>query len=138
MANSSRRGERRVGPGEFDAPHSLAMGFKRAALRRRPLEQPHPNFQPDENPRGVEQFGRPSGVFIDKKTSSTWPTRHPMKQTNPSYKQGIRIGSVTDGKVKPSFRWSETNALEGVGGGRRGKRLRGLHQHDEFRRFVKK
>jgi len=68
-ANSFKRGERKGRrPGEFDAPHSLAM-VQTGGSRRRPLEQPHPKFstRTENSSRSGRQSGRPSGVFIDKK-----------------------------------------------------------------------
>ena len=52
-----------------------------------------------------KQFGRPSGIFIDKNdmlyVSDSESEDAPGKDThNPGCKRGIRVGSVGDGKVQ--------------------------------------
>ena len=46
-----------------------------------------------------KQFGRPSGVYIDKNDILYAADTQSDEKTNPGYKRGIRIGSVKDGKV---------------------------------------
>jgi hypothetical protein len=50
-----------------------------------------------------KQFGRPSGIAVDKKTCCMWPLPNPRiisaANYNPGCRRGIRIGSVKDGKV---------------------------------------
>ena len=46
-----------------------------------------------------KQFGRPSGVFIDKNDLLYASDSLSTEANNPGGKRGIRIGSVTDGKV---------------------------------------
>lgn len=47
-----------------------------------------------------KQFGRPSGLFVDKNDMIYVADSQSDEKTNPGCKMGIRIGSVTDGKVK--------------------------------------
>ncbi|SRR6266516_3068207 len=54
---------------------------------------------PDEHPISVKQFGRPSSVFIDKNDVIYVADSQSNEKTNPGFRQGIRIGSVKDGKV---------------------------------------
>jgi hypothetical protein len=75
-----------TGPGDFELPHGIAMDSRgrlfvgdRGNGRVQIFDQDG-NFLEE-----WKQFGRPSG------TSDA--------QTNPGWKEGIRIGSVTDGKV---------------------------------------
>jgi sugar lactone lactonase YvrE len=84
------------------------------------------------------QFGRPSGVFIDKKDVIYVADSTSNDQTNPGYKQGIRIGSVKDAKVTAFIPWPETNALEGVAADDEGNVYGGFTNTMNFRRFVKK
>jgi DNA-binding beta-propeller fold protein YncE len=89
------------GPGEFNVPHALAMDSRgrlfigdRGNNRVQILDQDG-NFIEE-----WKQFGRPSGLFIDKNDllyvadSESDDTRNPG-----GLKRGIRIGNVRDGKV---------------------------------------
>ncbi len=58
---------------------------------------------------------------------------------NPGFKQGIRIGSVKDGKVTAYIpENTELRALEGVAADDRGNVYGGYTNTLNFRRFVKK
>ena len=46
-----------------------------------------------------KQFGRPSSVAVDKNDILYVADSQSDEKTNPGFKQGIRIGSVKDGKV---------------------------------------
>jgi DNA-binding beta-propeller fold protein YncE len=68
------------------------------------------------------QFSRPSGNFIDKKTDTIYVADSESGSVNPahgSWKRGIRIGSIKDGKVlafipDPTENPSNTSSAEGV------------------------
>jgi len=45
------------------------------------------------------QFGRPSGIYIDRKDTIYVADHQSDKKVNPGFKRGIRIGSAADGKV---------------------------------------
>ena len=63
-----------------------------------------------------KQFGRPSGVWIDKNDSIYVADSQSTDKTNPGFKQGIRVGSAKDGKVTGFIEESKyLGALEGVG-----------------------
>jgi len=47
-----------------------------------------------------KQFGRPSGIFIDRNDILYVTDNQSDAKTNPGGKRGVRIGSVNDGKVK--------------------------------------
>ena len=94
-------GESGSGPGQFTVPHALAFDSSgrlfvgdRGNNRVQVFDQ-EGNFILEWN-----QFGRPSGMFIDANDllyvtdSSSTPTN------NPGYGEGIRIGSVRDGRIK--------------------------------------
>jgi sugar lactone lactonase YvrE len=87
-------------PGEFDVPHSLAldsMGRLYVGDRSNSRVQ---IFDQDGNLIAVwKQFGRPSSVAIDKNDMIYVADSQSDEKTNPGFKQGIRIGSVKDGKV---------------------------------------
>jgi sugar lactone lactonase YvrE len=46
-----------------------------------------------------KQFGRPSGVYIDRNDVLYVADHESNEKTNPGFKKGIRIGSARDGKV---------------------------------------
>jgi sugar lactone lactonase YvrE len=87
-------------PGEFDVPHSLAldsMGRLFVGDRSNSRVQ---IFDQDGNLIAVwKQFGRPSSVAIDKNDMIYVADSQSDEKTNPGFKQGIRIGSVKDGRV---------------------------------------
>jgi DNA-binding beta-propeller fold protein YncE len=132
-------GKKGSAPGEFDAPHSLAMDSSGRLFVADRLNSRIQIFNQDgEFLAEWKQFGRPSGVFIDKKDVIYVADSTSNEQTNPGYKQGIRIGSVKDGKVTAFIPWSETNALEGVAADDEGNVYGGFTNTMNFRRFVKK
>jgi hypothetical protein len=86
-----------------------------------------------------KQFGRPSDVFIDKNDMIYVADSQSTPSNNPGFKQGIRIGSVKDGKVsaiipEPSV---EAGAPEGVGVDDVGNVYFGWTSKMAVRRYVK-
>jgi DNA-binding beta-propeller fold protein YncE len=116
-------GKKGTGPGEFDQPHGLAFDAKgrlfvadRSNNRIQILDKTGTFLE--EWP----QFSRPSGVFIDKKgmiyvaDSESGSVGNGRSRTE---KRGIRIGTVSDGKViafipDPNDAATNTSAAEGV------------------------
>jgi DNA-binding beta-propeller fold protein YncE len=132
-------GKKGTGPGEFDAPHGLAMD---KAGRLYVADRSNSRIQIfDQDGKFItewRQFGRPSGVFIDKNDIIYVADSTSGDKTNPGYKQGIRIGSVKDGKVAQFIPWNEGNTLEGVAADDSGNVYGGFTNTLNFRRFVKK
>ena len=132
-------GKKGSAPGEFDAPHGLAMD---SAGRLFVADRSNSRIQIfDQDGKFLvewRQFGRPSGVFIDKRDILYAADSTSNEKINPGYKQGIRIGSVKDGKVTAFIPWSETNTLEGVAADDEGHVYGGFTNTLNFRRFVKK
>ena len=132
-------GKKGTGPGEFDAPHGLAMDSSgRLFVADRSNSRIQIFDQDGKFLAEWRQFGRPSGVFIDKKDTIYVADSQSAEATNPGYKQGIRIGSVKEGKVTAFIPWSETNTLEGVAADDQGNVYGGFTNTLNFRRFVKK
>src|SRR3984893_4892586 len=101
MAHSSQTwGKHGSAPGEFDVPHSLAMD---SAGRLYVGDRSHSRIQIfDQSGKFIaewKQFGRPSSVYIDTNDTIYVTDSQSDDKTNPGFKQGIRIGSVKDGKV---------------------------------------
>ena len=93
-------GERGSGPGQFDVPHALAFDSSgrlfvgdRGNNRVQIFDQ-EGNFI-DQWP----QFGRPSGMFIDGNDLLYVTDSSSTPRNNPGYDEGIRIGSVHDGRI---------------------------------------
>ncbi|HYM18924.1 MAG TPA: peptidyl-alpha-hydroxyglycine alpha-amidating lyase family protein [Micropepsaceae bacterium] len=132
-------GKHGTGPGEFDAPHGLAMDSQgRLYVADRSNSRIQIFDQDGKFIAEWRQFGRPSGVFIDKKDIIYVADSTSSDKTNPGFKQGIRIGSVKDGKVKEYIPWNEGNTLEGVAADDAGNVYGGFTNTLNFRRFVKK
>jgi DNA-binding beta-propeller fold protein YncE len=132
-------GKKGTGPGEFDAPHGLAMDSTgKLYVADRSNSRIQIFDQDGKFLAEWRQFGRPSGVFIDKKDIIYVADSTSGDKTNPGYKQGIRIGSVRDGKVTQFIPWNEGNTLEGVAADDSGNVYGGFTNTLNFRRFVKK
>ncbi|MBV9970152.1 MAG: hypothetical protein JO228_09225, partial [Xanthobacteraceae bacterium] len=95
-----------------------------------------------------KQFGRPSGLFIDKKDVIYVTDSESNTAQNPGFKRGIRIGSVKDGKVAAfipdpdppkegtgaaSNTWGESVAADAAG-----NVYLGAYDAGTVRRYVKK
>jgi sugar lactone lactonase YvrE len=109
-------GHRGTGPGEFETPHMLAMdsqGRLFAADRGNSRIQIF-----DQDGRYLtewKQFGRPSGVYVDKNDNMYVSDSTSTEKTNPGFGQGIRVGSAKDGRVTAYIpETKELGALEGV------------------------
>jgi NHL repeat-containing protein len=133
-------GKHGKGPGEFDTPHGIAldsMGRVYVADRANNRIQ---IFEPDGKfVAEWKQFGRPSDVAIDKNDMIYVADSQSTPSNNRGFKQGIRIGSVKDGKVtafipEPSV---EAGAPEGVGVDDAGNVYAGWTAKMAVRRYVK-
>src|SRR6059036_493317 len=93
-------GHKGTGPGEFDTPHSLAMDSKgRLFVADRGNSRIQIFDQEGTFLAEWKQFGRPSGLYIDKNDILYSADTQSDEKTNPGYKRGIRVGSAKDGKV---------------------------------------
>ncbi len=94
-------GKRGSGPGEFDTPHSLAMD---SLGRLFVADRSNNRIQIfDQDGRFIDQwkqFGRPSGVFVDKNDTIYVADSQSNAKQNPGFTRGIRVGSAKDGKVR--------------------------------------
>jgi streptogramin lyase len=114
------------GPGEFNAPHTIAID-SRGRL-----------FVGDRNNNRIQifdqngtfldqwkQFSRPSGIFITPDDTIYVADSESWGPDNPGFKKGIRVGSAKDGTVKYLIEdvestTTEHSGAEGVGVDREG------------------
>ena len=114
-------GKKGEGAGEFNVPHGLAMD---SAGRLFVADRANSRIQIfDQDGKFLDewrQFGRPSGVFIDKNdvlyVADSQSNANANPPVNPAFKQGIRIGSLKDGKVTIFVPPHKTDAPEGAMG----------------------
>jgi len=93
-------GKKGTGPGEFDEPHSIAMDSKgRIFVADRANNRIQIFDQDGKFLAEWKQFGRPSGIYIDKSDTLYVADSESDDKRNPGWKRGIRIGSAKDGKV---------------------------------------
>jgi DNA-binding beta-propeller fold protein YncE len=86
--------------GELDTPHKLAIDSANRLFVADRVNSRVQIFDLDGRLLTEwKQFGRPSSVFIDKNDVIYVADSQSDEKTNPGFKQGIRIGSVKDGKV---------------------------------------
>jgi sugar lactone lactonase YvrE len=116
-------GKKGTGKGEFDQPHALAMDSKgRLFVGDRSNNRIVIMDQSGKVLESWDQFSRPSGIYIDKNDvmyvadSESGSVGNGRERT---WKRGIRIGSVKDGKVTafipdPNEAATNTSAAEGV------------------------
>ncbi len=108
--------------GELDEPHALAMDSEGRLFV---ADRGNSRIQIfDQNGRHLAtwtQFGRPSGLFIDRDDVLYVADSESNARRNPGWKRGIRIGSVRDGFVRafipdpePDQDGSGTSGAEGV------------------------
>ena len=92
-------GTRGKGPGQFEAPHSIAMDSQgRLFVADRPNSRIEIFDQDGKFLTEWKQFGRPSGLFIDK-NDTLYVTDTQSTKDRAGFENGIYIGSAKDGKV---------------------------------------
>jgi streptogramin lyase len=88
------------GPGEFNVPHSLAIDSRGRIFVADRSNNRLQIF--DQDGRFIDQwkqFGRPSGVYIDRNDTIYVADSQSNATQNPGFTRGIRIGSAKDGTV---------------------------------------
>jgi DNA-binding beta-propeller fold protein YncE len=126
------------GPGEFNAPHGLAMDKEgRLYVADRSNSRIQIFDQQGKFLAEWRQFGRPSGIFITKDDMIYVADSLSSAQNNPGFKNGIRWGHISDGKVLGFIPWGEYNAIEAVAVDTKGNIYTGFTNVPNFRRWVK-
>lgn len=127
-----------AGPGEFNSPHGLAMDKEgRLYVADRSNNRVQVFDQDGKFLTEWRQFGRPSGIYIDKNDNIYVADSLSNEPTNPGFKNGIRWGSVKDGKVVGFIPWGEYNAIEAVVTDDAGDIYAGFTNTLNFRKFSK-
>jgi len=124
--------------GEFDTPHGIALD---SAGRVYVADRVNSRVQVfDADGKFIaewKQFGRPSSVAIDK-NDILYVADSQSGERNPGFKQGIRIGSVKDGKVTAFIPAAEPlGAAEWIAVDDQGTVYAGFTNKMVFARFVK-
>lgn len=112
-------------PGQMDVPHAMAMDSKGRLFVGDRWNNRIQIFDQDGKLLDVwTQFGRPSGLYIDKNDilySADSESREPAGYGhNPGWKRGIRIGSAKDGVVTAFIPDTEPNPDKGATSGAEG------------------
>jgi DNA-binding beta-propeller fold protein YncE len=126
--------------GELDTPHGIALDSAGRVYVADRANNRIQIFEPDGKfVAEWKQFGRPSDVTIDKNDMIYVADSQSSTTTNPGFKQGIRIGSVKDGKVTAFIPMisAEAGAPEAVGVDDAGNVYGGWVEKMTVRRFVK-
>jgi DNA-binding beta-propeller fold protein YncE len=126
-------------PGDFDVPHSLAMDSAGRIFVADRANNRIQIFDQDGKLLDIwKQFGRPSAVYIRGDILYVGDSQSDEK-TNPPFRQGIRIGSVKDGKVTafiPAFD-PKIAMPEGVSADKDGNVFGGFATGMNFKKFAK-
>jgi DNA-binding beta-propeller fold protein YncE len=127
------------GQGEFNVTHGLAMD---SAGRLYVADRSNNRVQIfDQNGKFIaewKQFGRPSGIYIRNDIIYVADSQSNEK-VNPPFKQGVRIGSVKDGKVTAfiSAPDTKTEMPEGITADKDGNVFAGFTADYDVKEFVK-
>jgi DNA-binding beta-propeller fold protein YncE len=133
-------GREGAAPGEFDVPHGIAID---SSIRIFVAVRSNNRIQIFDRDGNFllewKQFGRPSGIYIDRNDTIYVTDSQSGAQYNTSYQQGIRIGSVKDDKVTAFFPKPESEKAmpESVAAGDQGNVFGGFIEMQTLRKCVK-
>jgi DNA-binding beta-propeller fold protein YncE len=132
-------GHKGTGPGEFQTPHGLAMDQAgRIYVADRENDRVQIFDQDGKFIAEWKQFGRPSGVFIDQHDVIYVADSQSGEKFNKGFRQGIRIGSVADGKVTAFIDKAGTSEMpEGVAADAEGNVFGGFTANQTVKKFTK-
>lgn len=133
-------GKEGKGQSEFDEPHGLAMDSQgRLFVADRANSRIQIFDQDGKFLAEWRQFGRPSGIAIDRNDVIYVADSQSDEKVNPGFKQGIRIGSAKDGKVMSYIpETKDLGSMEATAYDDAGNVYAGYTGAMNFKRFVKK
>lgn len=132
-------GHKGTGPGEFHEPHTIALDSQGRVFVGDRVNNRIQIFDQDGKFLAEwKQFGRPSGIYIRDDILYVTDSQSSDK-VNPPFKQGIRIGSVKDGKVTAfiSAPDPKTEMPEGLAADKDGNIFGGFTNNMDLKKFVK-
>src|SRR5262245_54102819 len=101
-------GKKGSGPGDMDTPHAITIDSRgRLFVADRSNNRIQIFDQDGKFIDQWKQFGRPSGVFIDKNDTIYVVDSQSNATLNPGFTRGIRTGSAKDGKVSALVPFAE-------------------------------
>ena len=110
-------GKKGSAPGELDIPHAIAMDSQgRLFVGDRQNNRIQIFDQDGKFLAEWKQFGRPSGIAIDKNDVIYTADSESTEQVHPGWRRGIRIGSLKDGKVTMFIPAHKTDSPDGTMG----------------------
>jgi sugar lactone lactonase YvrE len=133
-------GRKGAAAGEFDTPHALAMDSAgRLFVADRANDRIQIFDQAGKFLAEWKQFGRPSGLFIDQDDMLYAADSQSGEKFNAPFRQGIRIGSVKDGKVVAFIPGSDpaSEMPEGVAADHEGNVYGGFTSKRTVKKFEK-
>jgi len=137
-------GRKGSGPGEFDTPHAITIDSQgRIFVGDRSNNRVQIFDQDGKFLAEWKQFGRPSGVYIDRNDILYVADHQSNAKNNPGVRPGIRIGNARDGKVTafvPALGPEEkpTSTTEGIAADASGNLYAGETGTRNLRKYVKK
>ena len=133
-------GKKGTGPGELEMPHSLALDSSGRLFVADRTNSRIVMFDQEGKFLGEwKQFGRPSGLFIDKNDILYSADSTSGAKVNPGFQRGIRIGSVKDGKVTGFVPDPDPDgSQEGVAADLQGNLYAAQSNKQAVKKFVKK
>jgi sugar lactone lactonase YvrE len=110
-------GRKGAGRGEFDVPHALAIDSQgRLFVGDRGNSRIQIFDQDGTFLAEWRQFGRPSGIFIDRADTIYVTDSESNPNRNPEYQRGLRVGSARDGSVSAFVPIVSANPAATAGG----------------------
>jgi len=137
-------GQTGSGPGDFNAPHTIAMDSRgRLFVGDRNNNRIQSFDQDGKYIDTWKQWSRPSGIFIAGDDTMYVADSESWGPDNPGWKKGIRIGSAKDGSVKYFIEDMESttqdhSGAEGVGVDAQGNVYGGVVRRKMLERHTKK
>jgi streptogramin lyase len=132
-------GKKGTGPGEFDGPHSLAMDTRgRLFVADRGNSRIQIFDQDGTFLIEWKQFGRPSGIYIDRHDVLYAADTQSDEKTNPGFTRGIYVGRASDGQMTTTIIDPDPDGIgEGVAADAAGNVYGALTTKQTLKKYVR-